>query len=228
MFNVYFYLFFLLALTDWYLVLTDGYKLRNITKPLALLVLILWFSVSGGWQGQTAIIGVGLIFSLAGDIFLLKSILSIRPGMFQFGLFSFLVAQILYIIAFNKTLPSINLAFLVLLCVIGATTYFGARYILLGLKRKPDGQKLQGPVILYLVAISVMVFSASYTLFRPEWYLLHALLVAGGALLFYLSDLILAVDAFVKPNKHASIIIMVTYHLAQVAIVSGVLLNAGK
>jgi uncharacterized membrane protein YhhN len=73
-----------------------------------------------------------------------------------------------------------------------------------------------------------MVFSASYTIFRPEWYLLHALLVAGGALLFYLSDMILAVDAFVKPNKHANIIIMVTYHLAQVAIVSGVLLNAGK
>jgi uncharacterized membrane protein YhhN len=228
MFNVYFYLFFLLALTDWYLVLTDSNWLRNITKPLALLVLIVWFSVSGGWQGQTALIGVGLIFSLAGDIFLLKSILSIRPGMFQFGLFSFLVAQILYIIAFNKTLPSINLAFLVLLCVIGAATYFGARYILLGLKRKPDGQKLQGPVILYLAAISVMFFSASYTLFRPEWYLLHALLVAIGALLFYLSDTVLAVDAFVKPNKHADIIIMVTYHLAQVAIVSGMLLNAGK
>lgn len=216
-----------IALTDWYLVLTNGYKLRNITKPLTLMVLILWFSISGGWQGRTALLGVGLLFSLAGDIFLLKSILMVRPGMFLLGLFSFLVVQILYIVVFNKTLPSVNLASVGLLVLIAIVTYFAARHILKGLRRTPEGKKQQAPLILYLVAISLMFFSASYTLFSPEWVLLHAVLVASGALLFYVSDLVLAVDAFVKPYKFAGILITVTYHLAQAAIVSGVLLNVG-
>jgi len=227
MFNVFFFLFIVIALTDWYLVLADGYRLRNVTKPLTLIALILWFTITGGWQGQTAILGAGLIFSLAGDIFLLKSILLVRPGMFQFGLFSFLVVQILYIILFNKTLPSVNLAFVGLFSLIGIVTYLAARQILKGLRRTPGGEKQQAPVILYLIAISLMFFSASYTLFRPEWVLLHAALVAAGALLFYVSDFILAFDAFVKPYKYAGILITVTYHLAQAAIVSGVLLNGG-
>jgi len=227
MFNVFFILFLVIAITDWYLVLTNGYKLRNITKPLTLIALIVWFTISGGWQGHTALLGVGLLFSLAGDIFLLKSILVVRPGMFLLGLFSFLVVQILYIVVFNKTLPTINSASVGLLCLIGITTYFAARHIFKGLRRTPEGKKQQAPVIFYLVAIALMLFSASYNLFSPEWVLLHAVLVASGALLFYVSDLVLAVDAFVKPYRFAGILITVTYHLAQAAIVSGVLLNVG-
>ena len=71
MFNVYFFLVFIFAIVDWYAVWKDNYKLRYLTKPLTLMALILWFTISGGWQGPTAIFGVGLIFSLAGDISLL-------------------------------------------------------------------------------------------------------------------------------------------------------------
>ncbi len=228
MFNVFLFLFFLLALADWYLVMTDSYRLRNVTKPLTLIALILWFSISGGWQGHTAILGAGLIFSLAGDIFLLKSILLVRPGMFQLGLLSFLLAQILYTVMFNETLPSVNPVTVGLLFLVGIAAYFAARHILSGLRRTPEGEKRQVPVMLYMVAISLMVFSALYTLLRPDWELLHAALVAAGALLFYVSDFVLASNAFVKPYRYAGILIMLTYHLAQVAIVGGVLLNAGN
>ena len=72
MFNEFFYLVFIIAIVDWYAVWKGNDKLRYLTKPLTLMALILWFTISSGWQGPTAIFGVGLIFSLAGDISYLR------------------------------------------------------------------------------------------------------------------------------------------------------------
>ncbi len=75
MFNPWFYLVLAVALVDWYCVWKDRYRVRYVTKPLTLIVLIGWFTVCGGWDGAAFIFGVGLVFSLAGDIFLLKGVL---------------------------------------------------------------------------------------------------------------------------------------------------------
>lgn len=225
MFNVYFFLAFIFAIVDWYAVWKDNYKLRYLTKPLTLMALILWFTISGGWQGPTAIFGVGLIFSLAGDISLLKGILMARPGFFQLGLVSFLIVQVLYIIGFNGTIPSVSISSFVLLCITGIIVFLLARYIVGGLRLTPEGKKQQAPVILYMIALSLMFFSAALTLLRPEWPLVPAGLVSIGAALFFTSDTVLASDKFVKPYKYSGILRIITYHLAQIAIVSGVLLG---
>ena len=224
MFNVYFYLVLIVALMDWYAVWSANYRLRYLTKPLTLLALILWFTVSGGWHGPTAIFGAGLILSLAGDIFLLKDLVKARPVFFQLGLVSFLIAQILYIVGFNSTIPCFGFGSIVLLCITMILAFSVTRYIIGGLRRTPEGRKQQMPVVVYMIALSLMLFSATQTLFRPEWALVPAGLVSLGAALFFTSDTILASDAFVKPIKYAEILLIVTYHLAQIAIVSGVLL----
>ena len=226
MFNEYFFLVFIFAIADWYAVWKDNYKLRYLTKPLTLLALILWFTISGGWQGHTAIFGVGLIFSLAGDVFLLKELVKARPVFFQLGLVSFLIVQVLYIIGFNGTIPSVSINFVVLLCITGVIAFLLTRYIVGGLRRTTEGKKQQIPVILYMIALSLMFFSAALTLLRPEWALIPACIVSIGGALFFTSDTVLASDEFVKPYKYAGIILIITYHLAQVAIVSGVLLNS--
>lgn len=225
MFNEYFYLVFIIAIADWFAVWKDKNKLRYLTKPLTLLALILWFTISGGWQGPTAIFGVGLVFSLAGDIFLLKDIVKFRPFFFQLGLVSFLIVQVLYIVGFNGSIPCVSISMVILLGITGIIAFLMTSYIVGGLRRTPEGKKQQAPVILYMIALSLMFFSAALTLLRPEWALVPACLVSIGGALFFTSDTVLASDEFVKPYKYAGIILIITYHLAQIAIVIGVLLG---
>jgi uncharacterized membrane protein YhhN len=73
--------------------------------------------------------------------------------------------------------------------------------------------------------ISLMLFFAATTLFRPAWIPLPAILVILGAGLFYLSDAVLAYDRFVCPVKVGDLIVMMTYHLGQILIAGGTLLQ---
>jgi uncharacterized membrane protein YhhN len=66
------------------------------------------------------------------------------------------------------------------------------------------------------------------TFFRYDWNTNAAALTGAGGILFFTSDLLLAFDRFVKPVRHGALIIMVTYHLAQIALVGGALLQFGR
>jgi uncharacterized membrane protein YhhN len=70
-----------------------------------------------------------------------------------------------------------------------------------------------------------MLASALNTLQRNDWLSPAALLAALGATLFYLSDSILAHDEFCQPIRTAEMLVTVTYHLAQIAIIAGYLLH---
>jgi hypothetical protein len=52
--------------------------------------------------------------------------------------------------------------------------------------------------------------------------------VAIGAFLFYLSDIVLAWHKFVNPFKHGRIYNIALYHLAQIMLVAGVIVQYGK
>jgi hypothetical protein len=52
-----------------------------------------------------------------------------------------------------------------------------------------------------------------------------ALLVALGAFLFYLSDIILAWMKFVAPIQNGRIYNILAYHLGQIALIAGVVLQ---
>ncbi len=225
MINLVFFLVLIAALVDWYAVFRDTYRLRYFTKPLVLILLILWFSRSDGWTGSGVFFGVALIFSLFGDIFLLKGLLKFRPSFFQWGLVSFLIAQVAYIVGFNQPQPLLSLPTLGIIVVVGLVSFFNGGRLLKSLKANPNNQSLVIPVIVYMTAISLMLASALNTLLRGDWLPSAAMLASLGATLFYLSDSILAHDEFGKPIRTAEMLVTVTYHLAQIAIIAGYLLH---
>ncbi len=69
-----FILFFLVAVTDWLAVAKGWKKVEYIAKPAAMLVLLGLLAGLGGFGSLPLIcFGLGIFFSLAGDIFLMIS-----------------------------------------------------------------------------------------------------------------------------------------------------------
>lgn len=225
MINWAFFLVLIVALIDWYAVFRDQYRLRYLTKPLVLILLILWFTRSGGWGGSGVFFGVALVFSLFGDIFLLKGLLKAQPGFFQWGLVSFLIAQLSYVVGFNQPRPLLSLPTLGIVVVIALVSFFNGGRLIQSLKAKPSNQKLVVPVTVYMIAISLMLASALNTLLRSDWLAPAAILAALGATLFYISDSILAHDEFSQPIRTGEMLVTVTYHLAQIALTAGYLMH---
>jgi uncharacterized membrane protein YhhN len=210
----------LVAGADWVAVARKNRKIRAVTKPAVMVLLLAGYSLAGGWVGQGYWFGLGFVLSLVGDIFLLLS-----PGYFIFGLAGFLLAHVFYIVGFNQGAPVITWGSLALLLVFIAFDALGYRRLQRALLDQPNGRRLRYPVAIYIIVITVMVLSAFSTLFRADWPQPAALLVSLGAMLFFVSDFTLANDRFAGPLKGGRVIVIVTYHLAQVLIASGVLLR---
>lgn len=203
------------AFLDWMAVARQWKQLEYIAKPGTMLFLIAWLWVESGFQGSLVWFGLGLVFSLAGDIFLM-----LPRERFVGGLVAFLIAHIAYCIGFYTGFPPINIASMGLLILIILVVVRLYRRIAQGLVASgKDGLKL--PVLVYTLVISLMLYSALITLIRPEWEAASALLVGGGALLFFLSDSFLAWNKFVAPLRHGKLIVIVTYHIGQILITIG-------
>lgn len=204
---------------DW---LAAGFRkktARFVTKPAALIFLIVWFSVIGGWRGPLLWFALGLVFSLLGDVFLLRP-----ERAFVFGLAAFLTGHLYYIIGFNARPFTWNNLFLLALTGVSIAAVLVGRYVLRGLKRGQSYSRLKKPVLAYITIIALMLLSALACFLRPAWPLPAAALSSLGALSFLASDSILASDRFVRQRWWAGATIMVTYHLGQVLILSGALL----
>ncbi|MDO9131019.1 MAG: lysoplasmalogenase [Anaerolineales bacterium] len=209
------------AVVDWIAVAKGWKKVEHIAKPATMVALFLLLALVGKFGSLPLIFfGVGVLFSLAGDVFLMLSKRWFIPG-----LVSFLLAHVAYIIGFNLPLPEVSpvwaLAVVLVLAVSAARLL---RQIVAGLSVKGQ-RKLIGPVIAYGVVITLMLLSAMLTLFRPEWKTTPAALVSLGAMLFFFSDAILAWNKFVSPIKNGRVLNMVTYHLGQIGLIVGVVLQ---
>jgi len=210
-----------LAILDWVAVVIQWKPLEFIAKPGTMVALLAWLWVVSGFRDGLVWFAVGLVFSLAGDVFLM-----LPREQFIAGLVSFLMAQIAYIIGFNTAPPPINLASLILA---GLVLLTGLQiYRRVGTSLESSGQSsLKAPVLVYSIVISLMLLSALLTLVRPEteWPAGTALLVSGGALLFFVSDTTLAWNKFVASLKRGKLVVIVTYHLGQGLIVLGAALK---
>ncbi|MBU0512106.1 MAG: lysoplasmalogenase, partial [Chloroflexi bacterium] len=78
---------------------------------------------------------------------------------------------------------------------------------------------------IYALIISIMLYSALTTLLDDQWHYTSALWVSVGALLFCVSDIMNAWVRFVGPITNARVKIMLTYHLAQIALALGAALH---
>ena len=161
-------------------------------------------------------LGVALALSSAGDI-----LLDVDPrNLFIFGLGAFLIAHINYAAFFlrvrlrGQEIPRSRLG--AAAAVLMYAVAFGAWLV-------PGLGTFAVPVALYMCAITAMVVSALFARLENRW-------VAGGAILFLISDSILAADRFRTPIPLSDYIVWATYYAAQFGIAAGVLdrRSAGK
>ena len=195
-------------------------RLEFIAKPAVMIVLFVWLFTAVGLNGALFWFGLGILLSLAGDIFLMLSL----DRLFMAGLVAFLLAHLSYVIGFNIPLPEFSTWGLILAVMIGLG---GTRLInrILSSVIASGQSRLRIPIIIYSVVISLMLLSAMIKMTDLTWGALSSLLVGLGALLFYLSDIILAWNKFVRPIQHGRIYNIGAYHLGQIAIVAGVILQ---
>ena len=134
------------------------------------------------------------------------------PRYFNFGLVSFLGAHIAYSIAFYHYTHGFNLILIAPVLLLGLV-YYGFLFKELG--------KEKLPVLIYILAISMMVFLALNSFIHLRN--MSSFLMFFGALSFAISDVILAWDKFKHQLKHEPILVMGSYYLAQLLIASSVL-----
>lgn len=212
----------LCAMIEWLAVGNSWRKVEYITKPGVMVFLIAWLVLSDSLQQINLIwFTIGAVFSMMGDIYLLLR--NERLG-FALGLVAFLLAHLAYIAALNYPLTPLDQGTSILAGIVFAIALLGGRRILNGVRKKRL-KKLILPITLYIMTIGVMLFSALSTNFRADWRAIPALLAGLGAVSFALSDFCLAWNKFVSPLRYGRLTLMVTYHLGQIAILSGALLQ---
>ena len=173
-----------------------------VAKPLAtLLILAIALAAPVGGDPRVARwIVAGLVFSLAGDVFLM-----LPSDRFAAGLASFLVAHLCYIAGFTSQ-AGFQPAPLVLAALVVAV---GLVYR----KLAPGLGKLRVPVIVYIAVIVVMAWQAlARCAVVPG---LGPPLAAAGALLFATSDSVLALARFHRPFPASQAVVYGTYFAAQ-------------
>ncbi len=130
---------------------------------------------------------IGLVFCLGGDIFLALP----QKKMFLLGLVSFLVGHIFYVVAFLNVAGLNGLAFIGIVLTLGVSA---GVYKWLA----PHLGTMKVPVIFYVIIISVMLCCAWAILGENDLTRSGRLLMFIGALSFYVSDLFVARDRFLK------------------------------
>jgi uncharacterized membrane protein YhhN len=192
-------------------------RLEYVVKPAVMVCLFIWLYLSTGMQGMAWWFGVGILFSLAGDVLLL-----FIDRTFIFGLISFLLAHSAYIIGLRAELQTTSFWSLMLVFILGIGAVRVTRRIVSAVRQKGP-TRLVGPVILYSTVITVMLYAAMLTLSNPVWKAGASVLVAVGAFLFYLSDIILAWHRFVTPIPNGRLLNIACYHAGQIMLIAGVI-----
>jgi uncharacterized membrane protein YhhN len=202
---------------------TNRRTLVYVAKPAVMVFLLAWLYFYAGLDGPLLFFGLGILFSLGGDVFLM---LPDEKKWFLPGLVSFLLAHVFYIVGLNYVIPALNIFGIFLAISIALFVAQIYRRIAAGLHA--SGQdKLRLPVLIYSIVISLMWLSALLTIFETSWSTTPSLLVSVGATLFVASDIILAWNRFVSPIKNGRLINLITYHLGQILLIVGAVMQFG-
>jgi uncharacterized membrane protein YhhN len=129
----------------------------------------------------------GLIFCLGGDVFLALP----RQKMFLYGLVSFLLGHLFYVVAFFYT-AGINPGTGIGLAISAIAS--GGVFLWL----RPHLGAMKIPVIFYILVITAMVVGACSVLAAGGLALSGRILVFSGALSFYVSDVFVARQRFLR------------------------------
>ncbi len=231
------YLYIVVGIIEVFAEATQNEILRFFSKPLLMIVLLIFYfqSVAGNWNKVHKYLAASLAFSWLGDVALMfvprnpddTQVMGLpkNPNFFLVGLAGFLVAHMLYAIAFGRVSDKTQPPVLKRKFWVAAPLAIYMLVLLYYLVPAIGGNELTkpflGPVIIYSAAIATMVTFALNRYARVND--TSFVLVFGGALLFMLSDSIIAVSKFIYPFPTAGIFIMVLYIVAQYLIAKGAL-----
>ena len=220
MINLWLWLTLVLIILNWISVWFEWRVLNLFSKPAVIAAMLAWFASVCACRAPAVWFGIGLIFSLAGDILLM-----LPSRFFLPGTAAFMLAHGAYIIGFSQPLPRFEQGMAVLLVIFMSLMAMIYAVLRRGISSRPAFRRMAGPLALYSLVISLMVFSALTTLFRSDWRPDAAGLMVSGAMLFLFSDILLAVDRFVQPIPPARLWKRVAYQLGQLALTAGALLH---
>ncbi|XP_051898798.1 lysoplasmalogenase-like protein TMEM86A [Pristis pectinata] len=174
-----------------------------------------FFILAHGWSVGTIHpyskkIFVGFLFSALGDVFLTWG----DQGFFNHGVLTFGIGHVFYMVAFG--LHPLRLGVALVLLLLGAALYTVIY------------QCVDGPTLYALGGYSITLTLMSWRAiararcsgYERTW---GSLCTAAGAVIFIVSDFMLAVDRFCVPLPHARLTVMSTYYLAQMLISLSVL-----
>ena len=195
---------------------TIGVAWISIAVKSLIIPLLIWLYlrfIRGHWNRFHSLIITALVFSWIGDITL--QLTQFQESFFLVGLGSFLITQLIYMIAFFNT-PGKNILFFRKVYLFIPVVIFGWGILWL-LSDGLGDMKL--PVTVYTVVILSMLLAAinrEQKVNRQSF-----LLVMVGAILFVLSDSMMAINKFTQPFELARIAIMSSYITAQYLIAIG-------
>ncbi|MFC1670810.1 lysoplasmalogenase [Spirochaetota bacterium] len=178
---------------------------------LALKGIVLYNTTSG-----RLIIG-GLIFSMIADIYLSTD----RDLEFICGIIFFAIVQVLYFLAFSSIA-----VFHWILPVLGILMFVTLGIMYKKLLYDNLDSLLRIGVPIYMILVTFMFLASIGVLIASPGMATFTIFV--GAFLFWISDLVLAINAFYKKFENSAFIIWSTYGIAQMLIGSSVLLELYK
>jgi uncharacterized membrane protein YhhN len=180
-------------------------RLFRVLKPLTMVLVITTAIITRTPvpAAYKTLVLAGLLFSLAGDIALM-----FPEKWFTAGLVAFLVAHVFYILAF-KPGPGHALS-------AGMFIPFIIFGLLMFRLLAPSLGPMKFPVLVYIAAITAMAGLAAGRFIDMGG--IRPLLAFAGAVLFLVSDSVLAYDRFAKKLGPAQAIILGTYFPAQLLI----------
>lgn len=186
------------AFVDWWSRLAERDRVEQWAKPLTTIGVIGIAVTSGAPSAEVTWATIALVLCLVGDVALLP-----RIDRFVVGLGAFLLGHLAFIGAFvahgvdEVTLTGIAfVAAGLLIATVGMVIVRGA---------SSHDRSLRSPVLAYLVVITAMA--------AVGWGTGSPLIIIGSTA-FVVSDSVLGWRQFVRPVRHGSLVVMVTYHLA--------------
>ena len=147
---------------------------------------------------------VGLIFCLIGDVCLALP----QEKAFKAGLAAFLVGHIFYIFSFSSLIQVnlwISAGFFVL---VGLSA-------LIFLWLRPHLKSMLIPVLLYILVITVMASGAWAVFLKSPFHVFGRTLLLAGSLFFYVSDVFVARDKFIKEEYTNRLLGLPLYYAGQ-------------
>jgi uncharacterized membrane protein YhhN len=196
--------------------LMSGDTLHRTLKPFIMITIGGYYLYSVRKEGLSIAVLGAIFLSWLGDVLLLFS----EELYFKSGLSAFLLAHICYIISYRQHKKKKDDALMKIQKV-----RFSLPIILAGTGLMvvlwPHLDEFRLPVFLYAVVLIIMTLNAlfryGHTTLESFW------LVFVGAILFMVSDSILAIGKFIFATAHFAVFIMATYIVAQFLIIEGLI-----